>query len=70
VKQREHFDRAIPTIFMGLGEGMSIRLPGVTGIGLGLIRAGFIFTPHTQPHHFANAIGLFDEFFLLRYRGP
>jgi len=69
VKQSEHFGRTIPTIFMWLLKRMSSQFSSVTRIGLGLVRTGFIFTPHAQAHHFANDRRLFDKLFFASLSG-
>ncbi len=69
MEQGQQFGGSIATVFMRLTNGMTIECPTVAGIGFGLIRSGFIFTPHTQPARFSDDIGFLYQLFFASLSG-
>jgi hypothetical protein len=63
MEQRQHLGRAMANVFMGITSRLTDGLPMAAGLRNSLVWAGFVHTPHGQPHPLALGVGLLDQAF-------
>src|SRR6266567_8175317 len=63
MEERDQLGGAMPNVFMWVTSRLTDGLPMDTWLGDGLVRAGFIHTPHRQFHPLALGVGLLDQAF-------
>ena len=53
-EQGQQLGRAAANVLVRLTARLALRLPGLTGLGNGLIRAGLILAPQRDAHRFGE----------------